>query len=91
MENGTIVRSAAGRDKDRFYVVVGKENDFVYIVDGKVHSLEKPKKKRLKHVRRTNEIVNVSELCTNRALRKLLTKYNGNVEDGEVITCQKKM
>ncbi len=45
-----IVVSLAGRDKDRPFIVVETENDFVYLVDGKLRKLEAPKKKRRKHV-----------------------------------------
>ena len=36
IKQGSIVKSMAGHDSDRFYVVVKLEGDFAYIADGKV-------------------------------------------------------
>lgn len=53
MENNIIGRfaiSKAGHDKDTLYVIIARKDHFVYLCDGKYHTLEKPKKKSLKHV-----------------------------------------
>ena len=50
---GDIVVSVAGRDMGEFYVVRNVENDMVYLVDGKGKTQQKPKKKKLKHIRPT--------------------------------------
>ena len=47
---GRFALSKAGHDKDTLYVVIGQEARFLYLCDGKYHTLEKPKKKALKHV-----------------------------------------
>lgn len=47
---GRFARSKAGHDKDTLYLIVAQEKSFVYLCDGKYHTLEKPKKKALKHV-----------------------------------------
>ena len=50
---GHLVVSLAGRDKGCICAVVGMpdENGFVLIADGKVRKVEKPKKKKLKHLK----------------------------------------
>lgn len=53
MENNIIGRfavSKAGHDKDTLYIILAQEDGFVYLCDGKYHTLNKPKKKSLKHV-----------------------------------------
>lgn len=53
MENNLIGRfalSKAGRDRDTLYVIVSQDARFVYLCDGKYHTLNKLKKKALKHV-----------------------------------------
>lgn len=50
IEVGNIVLSIAGRDKGNYYVVVEKQGNFVNIVDGYAKTLEKPKKKNIKHL-----------------------------------------
>lgn len=46
---GDLVCSAAGRDKNSFYIIVKIEGDFLYLADGKYKLVDKPKKKRKKH------------------------------------------
>ena len=49
---GSVVLSVAGRDKDKYFIVVKVIDDsFVMIADGESHLLEKPKKKRRKHIK----------------------------------------
>ena len=50
---GQLVVSLAGRDKGCICAVVGMSDDegFVLIADGKVRKVEKPKKKKLKHLK----------------------------------------
>ncbi|MCE7700011.1 MAG: KOW domain-containing RNA-binding protein [Methanobacterium paludis] len=48
---GQIVYSKAGRDKGRYYIVVGMPwNEYVLISDGDIRTVEKPKKKKIKHL-----------------------------------------
>ena len=91
MEIGSIVRSSAGRDKDKFFAVVAFENGRIYIADGKEHKLERPKLKNKKHLLFTKDKICPQDLQFNRTLRKRLLKYNGNKINGEVTACQKKM
>ena len=42
--------SMAGHDKGQMYVIIGEENDMVYLVDGKSRKLDNPKKKKFKHL-----------------------------------------
>lgn len=53
---GQIVVSRAGRDAGKKFVVVKVlDSDFVEISDGDVHRMEKPKKKRIKHLNITDQ------------------------------------
>ena len=47
---GQFVTSKAGHDKDVLYVVVGEEGDFVFLSDGRLKPVDKPKRKRKKHI-----------------------------------------
>jgi len=53
---GQVVRSIAGRDKGRFYVVMGFEGKRVLLVDGFNRKLERPKKKNILHIQLTNVV-----------------------------------
>ena len=60
IEPGQIVRSLAGRDKGNHQVVLKiVDESYVYLVDGKQRTLEKPKKKKISHVQITKEWVNL--------------------------------
>jgi ribosomal protein L14E/L6E/L27E len=48
---GQIVHSKAGRDKDRYFIVIDiLNNDYVLISDGYLRRVEKPKRKKIKHL-----------------------------------------
>lgn len=52
MEQGEVVFSIAGRDQGRFFAVIEVTDDkFVLIADGEYHTIEKPKKKKIKHLK----------------------------------------
>ena len=48
---GDLVVSRAGRDKGRPFVVLRAEEGFVYLADGDLRRLDKPKKKKRMHVK----------------------------------------
>lgn len=50
-EPGRVVESIQGRDKGHFFLVLETAGDIVTIADGRHHRLEKPKKKKTKHLR----------------------------------------
>lgn len=47
-----IVLSVAGRDQGKLFFVIGTDGAYVLIADGKQRRLERPKRKKLKHVRK---------------------------------------
>ncbi|MBH1941240.1 KOW domain-containing RNA-binding protein [Mobilitalea sibirica] len=47
---GAFVLSKAGRDSGKCYVIFHIENEYVYLVDGKFRMIDRPKKKKKKHV-----------------------------------------
>ena len=50
-EPGEIVLSKAGRDRGRAFVVTEiLDGDYVLLADGKLRTLERPKKKKRKHL-----------------------------------------
>jgi large subunit ribosomal protein L14e len=77
---GQIVTSTAGRDKgDKFVVLCIIDDQYVYISDGDIRKLEKPKKKKLKHLKKLNYVaedikgkLEAKEKLSNSEIRKLL-------------------
>lgn len=75
LQKGCVVRSVAGHDKDRFYVVLDVEKGAASIADGRVRMLAKPKRKNIRHVRVTNTVLNLSAEITDKKLRTLLKPF----------------
>ena len=44
-----FARSLSGHDKNQVYLILEKDERAAYLVNGKTHTLEKPKKKNKKH------------------------------------------
>ena len=80
---GQIVCSKAGRDKDYFMVVVGLENGFYFVCDGKERPLERPKKKNALHLAFTGTVLNQDDYKTNRQLRKALAVFKSTATQKE--------
>ena len=58
IEVGSIVRSKAGRDEGRLFVVIEElDENFVCVADGKLRGMERLKKKRRKHLKPTGSTV----------------------------------
>ncbi len=55
---GQVVYSKAGRDKGRYMVIIEKiDAQYVKVADGGTRKVEKAKKKKLKHLSKTNHIL----------------------------------
>lgn len=53
---GQVVYSKSGHDKGDALMVFSVEGDYVYLVDGKRRTLEKPKRKKMIHIQPTSYI-----------------------------------
>ena len=71
---GMIVRSGAGRDKGKLMVILEIDGDFALLADGKERKLAKPKRKRIKHLKTTNTLLNAGDLedITDKRLREII-------------------
>ena len=47
---GKLAISKSGHDTDSIYVIVKEEGTCVYLADGRLKTVEKPKKKNKKHI-----------------------------------------
>ena len=73
MNRGTVVKSIAGRDKDRFQVVLGCEAGRILVADGKLRKLSTPKAKNSRHLQKTEQHIDLDQIHSDKALRKALT------------------
>jgi ribosomal protein L14E/L6E/L27E len=76
---GSVVISTSGRDKGSYFFVYRIDGDYVFLVDGDIRKIERPKKKKLKHVEPTaffdeniaEKIIKKNKI-TNQELKKAL-------------------
>ena len=47
---GFLASSKAGHDKDKIYVIIKEDAEYVWLSDGKIKTMDNPKKKRKKHI-----------------------------------------
>ena len=47
---GRFAVSKAGHDKEQVYLIIGEDEKNLHLTDGRLHPLDKPKKKNKKHV-----------------------------------------
>ncbi len=59
MNVGQVVFSKCGRDKGFPFIIISIENDYIYLIDGTMRLICKPKKKKMKHVQPTNIIIDL--------------------------------
>lgn len=87
---GAVVKSKAGRDKFRHFVVIEViDEEYVTIADGDLRKVDAPKKKKIKHLSFTNDnAYNEDDFSlTNKKLKALTNRYNNR---GTGHLCQKK-
>ena len=72
---GRVVCSKAGRDKEKFLVIVGENDKFFFLCDGKERPLERPKMKNKKHLALTKTTLDESSLKSNKAIKRALAIY----------------
>lgn len=80
---GQIVKSKAGRDKDKVYLILDiVDSSYVTVVDGRLKKLENPKKKKIKHLMIYNHVIDDlsekkdSKEVNNAYIREVLTPFN---------------
>ena len=88
--NLRLAKSLCGHDKNEIYVVYREENDFVYLINGKTKTIEKPKRKNQRHIQiiknLPEEIIEmVSQELTNETAKKIIKHYVRSIQ------CQKQM
>ena len=53
---GSVVISKAGRDKGDNFIVLSLDGEFAMLANGDLRKVDKPKKKKLKHLQKTNYV-----------------------------------
>ncbi len=80
---GWLASSKAGHDKDKVYVIIKEEPEYVYLADGKARTQGNPKKKNRKHIQiikeKSDDILREKlirgEKVYNEEIRKIIGGY----------------
>ncbi len=80
---GELIYSNAGRDAGRRFIITSiLDEEYVLISDGDLRKIEKPKKKKIKHIKTCGIIIDSlnkklenSEKITNAEIRKVMAQY----------------
>ena len=83
IDKADVVISKNGRDEGKPFIVIGTENDYSLLADGKCRKIEKPKRKKNKHLMLDGsagayitEKLNSGEKITNKELIRALAQYS---------------
>lgn len=92
--NIKLAISKSGHDKGSIYVIVKEEAEGYYLADGKLKTIEKPKKKNRKHIQIIKKLPKeITEVFTqedfrNEEIKRAIKLYR---KSGGIEECQKQM
>ena len=80
---GFLASSKAGHDKDKVYIVIKEEKEYVWLADGKTKTVAQPKKKRKKPIQLSKyffskdmkTLLEQGELVSDLEITMVLKKY----------------
>lgn len=84
-EIGNLAFSKAGHDKREIFVIIKEEPEYVYLVDGKSRTVDKPKRKNKKHIQVIHFIegsllkkISADIKITNEDIKRAIKIYKSN-------------
>jgi len=92
---GRYCESRAGRDKGKTFIIVGlcEDHEHVFICDGKLRKLARPKKKKLMHLRvslrgddELRALLSSGKTVQDAQIRKSIARFHGLSEDPKAQT-----
>lgn len=72
---GLIVKAVAGRDNGKYFVILEEDSKFCLIADGKSRKIAAPKRKSIKHLCFTENVIDLNDI-TDKKLRRVLSEYS---------------
>ena len=73
---GQLVRSKAGRDKGRTFAVIDIQGQMLFLADGSLRKLGRPKAKKIRHVAPTATVLGPESLATDKQLKAAVQAYD---------------
>lgn len=71
---GYFAYSIAGRDRDKIYLIIREEKDYVWLADGSTKTLNNPKRKNKKHIQiiKKHDCKTGLEFITNEQIKRAI-------------------
>ena len=73
---GQLVRSKQGRDRNRTFAVMAVEGQMLYLADGSLRRIERPKAKKTRHVAPTATVLQGESLANDKQLNEAIRIYD---------------
>ena len=77
-ETRALVKSLAGHDRGRLYIIIEETEDSLFLTDGRLRPMEKPKRKKKKHVQVILKKIEDEEF-TDENIRTFIRKYQSEI------------
>lgn len=74
-QEGMLARSKAGHDTGKLYIIVKIDEEYVYLTDGHLKTLDHPKRKKRKHVQMIHQIYDI-EGVSDTHIKKIIKDYS---------------
>ena len=74
---GYLARSTAGHDKGTLYIIIEETEQSVLVADGRLKTIEKPKRKNKKHI----QLIKIKNpIDSNEAIKHSIKDYRRNAD-----------
>ena len=85
---GTVVKSVCGRDRKRVFIVIGRNDKEIFLTDGSLRKIDRPKAKNPRHVRQIGHLTEeesdrLRDFMTNGTVREILKRYDSVICQAE--------
>lgn len=72
---GCLARSLAGHDKDRYFIILKEDGEYVDLADGRLKTVARPKRKKKKHIQLVKEPLVTGFPVADETIRSVIKCY----------------
>jgi ribosomal protein L14E/L6E/L27E len=80
---GYLAYSLAGHDKGELFLIINEDGNYVYVADGKLRLIDKPKRKNKKHIQIIKNFNPKTDTAfvTNEEIKHLINSYCKGIKE----------
>ena len=72
---GNFARSKAGHDRNKIYVIINEDTEYVYLSDGRLRTIDHPKRKKKKHIQLVYNRRNPNMTTQNEEIKRAIKMF----------------